>query len=143
MGIITTRSRYGLRILIELARLWPSGTVDLASVAGSLRIPALYASKLMPPLKSAGIVRSERGAKGGFSLARSPERIGLLEIVEALEGASALVSCPGVVESRGDCGVAEGCAASSIWKGLDGVVRRYLDGITLAEAALVEIDFSI
>jgi Rrf2 family protein len=117
---------------MELARKSAEGPLDLGSVSRSQRIPELYLSKLAAPLKAAGILRSSRGARGGFELARRPEEIDLFEVVEALEGRSSLLDCtedPGACERSGDC------AALPIWQGLDAVIRKYLEGITLAEAA--------
>ncbi len=140
MGLITTRSRYGLRLLVELAERGSNGPVDLGSVAKSQDIPEMYLSKLVAPLKAAGILRSSRGAKGGYELARRPDEINLLGVVEALEGQSSLLGCtasPGVCSRSGDC------RTQPVWSGLDMAIKNYLRGVNLADAAYAAIDYAI
>ena len=140
MGLITTRSRYGLRLLVELAERGSNGPVDLGSVAKSQDIPEMYLSKLVTPLKAAGILRSERGSKGGYELARRPDEIDLLSVVEALEGQSSLIECtadPSICSRSGDC------RTLPVWSGLDMVIKNYLRGVNLADAACAAIDYTI
>ncbi len=132
MSLITTRSRYGLRLLIDLAARGEEGPVDLRSIAERQAIPEQYLAKLVAPLKAASILRSARGARGGYELARRAESIDLLSVVEVLEGRSSLLDCtadPGSCERSGDC------QTLPIWQGLDRVVREYLRGLTVADAA--------
>lgn len=140
MNTITTRSRYGLRFLVELARLESSVPVDLGRVAKEQDISELYLSKLAVPLKSAGIIRSARGAKGGFELAKKAEDITLLAIVEALEGRQSLLEC---TADPGTCKRSADCATLPIWRGLDAAIKNYLSGITLAKVADMVPDYSI
>lgn len=132
MSLITTRSRYGLRLLIELAERGVAGPVDLKSIAESQDIPEQYLAKLVVPLKAAKLLRSSRGPRGGYELARSPEDIDLLTVVEVLEGRSSLLDCtaePGLCPRSGKC------RTLPVWKGLDRAVKDYLRGITVADAA--------
>lgn len=132
--MITSKSRYGLLFLVDLAENGDSGPIDLSSIASRQEIPEAYLAKLLAPLKSAGLLSSSRGAKGGYELARPPEEISLLEIVEALEGRASLVG----VEVAGSVAPREGSTeerAMEVWKGLDRAVRDYLSGTTLAQAA--------
>lgn len=140
MSLITTRSRYGLRLLVELAERGMAQATDLGSVARRQDIPELYLSKLATPLKAAGILRSERGAKGGYRLARRPEDITVLDVVEALEGRSSLLECTG---EPGACVRSGECKTLPIWSGLDKVIQDYLRGISLADAAGAAIDYTI
>ncbi|PKL09792.1 MAG: hypothetical protein CVV51_02070 [Spirochaetae bacterium HGW-Spirochaetae-7] len=140
MSLITTRSRYGLRLLVELAEHGENGPVDLGSVARSQDIPEMYLSKLVAPLKAAGILRSERGSKGGYELARRPEDIDMLRVVEALEGQSSLLECtadPSVCKRSGDC------RTLPVWSGLDTAIKNYLRGVSLADAARAVLDYTI
>ena len=140
MSLITTRSRYGLRLLVELAQRGANGPVDLGSVAKSQDIPEMYLSKLVAPLKAARILRSSRGAKGGYELARRPDEIDLLGVVEALEGQSSLLGCtadPSVCPRSGDC------RTLPVWSGLDLVIKNYLRGVSLADVANATIDYTI
>jgi len=140
MGLITTRSRYGLRLLIELAERGSAGPIDLGTVARSQDIPELYLSKLVAPLKAVGVLRSERGAKGGYELARRPEEIDLLTVVEALEGRSSLLEC---TENPEACRRSGDCRTLPVWSGLDTVIKDYLRGMSLADAAGAAIDYAI
>ncbi|HOX33237.1 MAG TPA: Rrf2 family transcriptional regulator [Spirochaetales bacterium] len=132
MSLISTRSRYGLRLLVELAERGASGPVDLKRIASSQEIPEPYLAKLVAPLKAAGLLRASRGAKGGYELARRPEDIDLLTVVEALEGRSSLLECtaePELCPRSGDC------RTLPIWRGLDRAVKDYLRGRSVADAA--------
>lgn len=138
--MITTRSRYGLRLLIELADRAGSAPIDLGSVARNQDIPELYLSKLAATLKAAGVLRSERGAKGGYRLARRPEDISILSVVEALEGRSSLLEC---TDDPAICARSGECRTLPVWSGLDKAINDYLRGVSLADAAVAVIDYSI
>jgi Rrf2 family protein len=127
---ISTRSRYGLRLLIELAGRQGQGPVDLGAIARIQEIPEKYLSKLVIPLKGAGLLRSVRGSKGGYELGRAPSRIGLLEVVEALEGGISLLDCTGRPEL---CSRTQICPTRSVWVGLEEAMRSYLRGINLED----------
>ena len=134
MSLITTRSRYGLRLLVELAERGVSGPVDLKTIAASQGIPERYLAKLVLPLKSAGILRASRGARGGYELARKPGDIDLLSVVEVLEGRSSLLECtaePSICPRSGEC------RTFPVWSGLDKAVKDYLRGLTVADAARI------
>lgn len=141
MALVSTRSRYGLRFLIDLAENGRNGPVDLGKVAARQEISEQYLAKLTLPLKAAGIVRAARGAHGGYELARPPEQIDLWTVVEVLEGRSSLLEC---TADPGVCARSSRCRTLPIWHGLDKAVRDYLAGISLAEAANTAIsDYSI
>lgn len=130
MGIISTRSRYGLRFLADMASQGRSGPIDIGSIAARQCIPEKYLAKLAIPLKSAGLVRSSRGAHGGYVLTKQPESIDLLTLVEVLEGSSSLLSCTGSPET---CARSSTCKARNIWMGLEKTIRDYLKGVTVAD----------
>jgi Rrf2 family protein len=129
MSVISTRSRYGLRFLVDLAEAGGGEARDLHSVAESQGIPEAYLSKLTAPLIAAGFIRSLRGARGGYVLAAAPEDIDLYSVVEVLEGYSSLVEC---TTSPSACPRSANCGARDIWAGLEEVMRNYLKGKTLA-----------
>jgi len=83
---ITTKSPYALRALAELARSGGSGPVPIGELARRRNVPAQFLEQLFATLRRAGILRSQRGVKGGYSFARDPREITVLEIVELLEG---------------------------------------------------------
>ena len=90
---ITTRSRYGVRLMLELARNFDKGQVLLKDIARNEEISEKYLSLIIIPLRTAGLVQSTRGAHGGYSLTRPPEEITLKDIVQVLEGGISLVDC--------------------------------------------------
>ena len=141
MSFISTRSRYGLRFLIDLAQRGSDGPIDLGSVAERQAIPETYLAKLVVPLRNAGIIRSARGAKGGYELSRSPSEIAVLDVVEVLEGRSSLLECTDHPEL---CSRSADCPTLPIWTGLEKVMRDYLEGITVGDAAVPRTgDYSI
>jgi Rrf2 family protein len=132
MALISSRSRYGLRLLIDLAERAGEGPVDLGTIAQRQEIPEQYLAKLVATLKAAGLLRSERGSKGGYELARSAAQIDLLTVVETLEGRGSLTECAVSPES---CSRSPACRSFPIWRGLDKVIKNYLRALTVADAA--------
>ena len=132
MSFISTRSRYGLRFLIDLAQHGTDGPLDLGTIAGRQAIPETYLAKLVVPLRNAGIIRSARGAKGGYELARSTSEIKVQEVVEVLEGRSSLLECTDHPEL---CVRSADCPTLPIWTGLEKVIHDYLEGISVSDVA--------
>ena len=93
MFSVSTKSRYGLRALIELARSSEGKPVSLSELADKQDISKKYLESIFRMLQKKGIIRSSRGASGGYSLARDPENVILLEILEAVEGPIHLLDC--------------------------------------------------
>lgn len=83
---ITTKSPYALRALVELARLGPSGPIPIGELAKRRDVPVQFLEQLFAALRRGGILKSQRGVKGGYSFARDPSGITVLEIVELLDG---------------------------------------------------------
>ena len=90
---LSTRSRYGVRLMIALAAAGGDKSVFLKDIAASEDISEKYLSLIVIPLRAAGLIRSIRGARGGYVLAREPKDISLCDIVEAVEGETCLVNC--------------------------------------------------
>ncbi|MGI5916980.1 MAG: RrF2 family transcriptional regulator [Anaerolineae bacterium] len=90
---LTKGADYATRGIIHLARMAPSTVMLVSDIAMAEGLPESYLAKIFQDLAKEGIVRSHRGAKGGFSLARSPDRITLREVIEAIEGPIALCRC--------------------------------------------------
>lgn len=136
---LSTRSRYGLRMMIELAVRADLGRpILLKEISAAQEISEKYLSKLVIPLKNMGLIVSERGAKGGYKLARNASDIDVYEIVLALEGhinvvdcGSSAVECP-----RG----ARGCVAKDLWGQLDAVIKDFLISKKLDVLAGLESD---
>jgi Rrf2 family protein len=106
--------------------------VDLGSIAERQEIPETYLAKLVVPLRNAGIIRSERGAKGGYELARKPSEVSVQEVVEVLEGRMSLLECTEHPES---CARSADCPTLPVWTGLEKAVRDYLQGVSVADVA--------
>ncbi len=131
---ISTKGRYGWRILLDLA-LYGETPRLMREIAASQGISEKYISRLIVPLNKAGFVRSIRGVKGGFVLAKSPVDITLLAVVEAMEGAVAVVEC---VVDKAFCAKAESCSACGMWTGLTAEIRQAMAKITLADLVAAE-----
>lgn len=127
---VSTRTRYGLRALAMLAATRRGGPMSLRAIAEAAGLPVKYLERLFSRLKAARVVRSRRGAGGGYKLARPPEEIPLLEVFEVLEGPPDPVDCldPAVV-----CPHRETCATRDLWQEVSDAVSRVLAGHTLAD----------
>ncbi len=127
---LSTRSRYGVRMMFEFALKFNQGPVFLKEVASMQGISFKYLSKLVIPLKSAGLLQSVRGASGGYMLAKHPSEITIRMIVEKLEGDVSLVECTG---NPNACKRNTNCVARTIWKRTDEAIMKVLDDITLQD----------
>jgi len=126
---ISTKGRYGLRILLDLA-LHPQTDRPrlLRDIAESQGISEKYLSRLIIDLREAYLVRSVRGAHGGYRLARDPSQITLLDIIEVMEGPIGIVECVGNPEQ---CGRRENCAVCEIWQSVNSSMRDTLAQVSL------------
>jgi Rrf2 family transcriptional regulator, cysteine metabolism repressor len=136
--LFSTRAEYGVRLMVELGRQDGQRPVALAAVAEAEQLPLSYLEHLVAKLRRAGLVESQRGAHGGYRLARPAAEIEMLEVVQALEGTIAPMECfqtdpEGTVfcshETDGD----HACATKLLWTRVQGGVTRALAGTTLAE----------
>ena len=127
---ISTKGRYGLRILIDLATHDNSIPRLIRDIAQAQQISEKYISRLVIDLRRAGLIRSIRGVNGGFHLAKKPEEITLLEVIETMEGPVSVVEC---VNARHKCGRNSSCGARTIWQQLNENIRNMMQNITLAE----------
>jgi len=126
---ISTRSRYGLRLLMELAGHEGDTPVFLSEIARMQGVSEKYLSKLVIPLRQAGLIKSVRGAHGGYRLGIDPQDISLLQIIECLEGSLNLVIC---VDNPEVCAKAGTCASRVAWGGLESVMESYCRETSLA-----------
>jgi len=128
----STREQYGLRAMAELARYYGQGPVALADVAAAQGLPLPYLEQIVAPLRRAGLVRSTRGARGGYELARGPESITTGDVIRALEGSIVPIRC--VNDSLvTPCAREDSCATRSVWEEVRDRLIETLDGITLAD----------
>jgi len=129
---ISTKGRYGLRVMMELAERYGGGPVTVDSIARRQDISAKYIHVLVTGLRSAGLIRSVRGPSGGYELARSPASITALDVVAALEGRSAPVEC---VSDAACCPRVPHCAARDVWCQVASAVDGVLSALTLEQLA--------
>lgn len=127
---LSTRSRYGTRILLELAQQPDQQPLQVSEISRQQEIPAKYLEQLLRTLKSAKLVRSVRGAHGGYLLAQDPMTITLGYIVRLFEGQHELVECISVPAS---CKMADQCRVRLAWKEATEALFRKLDAITIAD----------
>lgn len=125
---LSTRTRYGIRAVLELAENYGNGPLQLKIIAQHQKISVKYLEQLMAVLRSAGFVRSIRGSKGGYLLAKAPEHIKLSDIFHCLEGSVVTVEC---VENESYCTRTNDCVARQIWAELHKSVMGVLQSITL------------
>jgi len=126
---LSTRARYGVRLMLALAGNYGRGSVFLKDVAKREEISEKYLGQIIIPLRGAGLVNSSRGAHGGYMLAKSPAEITLRQIVEPLEG-DCLVDC---VKNPAACTRVSTCASRDVWALLGGKITETLDAITLEQ----------
>jgi Rrf2 family protein len=127
---ITAQSRYALRTLLDVALHGGEGWRAIKEIAVSQGISEKFISRLAVPLRRAGLLETGRGSKGGLRLARFPDKITLLEIVEAVDGPLALVHC---LARPGDCERQGKCAAERAWSGVNDALAAALRRVTLAD----------
>ena len=130
---LSTRGRYGIKAMVDLAVEYGNGNVSTASLAAQQGISEAYLEQLVASLKKAGLVLSARGAAGGYTLSRAPEQIQVGEILRALEGSTDLISCVGV--EKVSCDNACSCSARPLWLKLQSKINDVLSSTTLKDMA--------
>lgn len=127
---LSTRSRYGTRVMLDMAEHYQSGPIQLRVIAGRQGIPVKYLEQIIIPLKKAGYVNSVRGFRGGYVLARPPEAVTVGEIVVLLEGGLELTACMDFPEN---CERAESCVVRTLWQQASAAMYGKLNAVTLAD----------
>ena len=133
---LSTRTRYGTRALLDLARYQGDKPVQLKEIAQRQNISLHYLEHIITPMVGAGIIRSIRGAKGGLQLSRKPEQIKLSEVVTLLEGTITPVDC---VMDPECCGRSDFCVTRDIWTEMKEAIDKTLDSYTLKDLMEREI----
>ena len=135
---VSTKGRYALRVMLDLARYSESGLVPLKDISRRQGITIKYMEQIISPLARAGLVSSLRGSSGGYRLTRKPSEYTCGEILRVMEGPLVPTACL-EGECFVDCARAEECPTLTFWKGLSDVVNSYVDSVTL-EKLLEEQD---
>lgn len=130
---LTTRGRYGLRALIDLAVNEENGAVSTQSIAERQAISESYLEQLIRMLKKDGLVTSVRGAGGGYHLARPASEISVGDILRCLEGGIDAVACP--ANEGSSCEEADACVTKFVWKRINDAIADAVDSILLSELA--------
>ena len=128
---ISTKGRYALRLLLDLGEHRGDGFISLKEIAERQDISKKYLEQIIPILNKTGVLRTNRGAQGGYMLARTPDKYTVGEILRLTEGSLAPVAC--LEQEPNLCERQESCATLPVWQGLYRVIIEYLDGITLQD----------
>ncbi|MBD5548301.1 MAG: Rrf2 family transcriptional regulator [Lachnospiraceae bacterium] len=128
---ISTKGRYALRLLLDLAVYNTGEPISLKDVAKRQEISEKYLEQIISLLNKAGFVRSIRGAQGGYMLAKAPSEYTVGMILRLTEGSLAPVSCVG--EDSIECERRQGCVTVRVWEKLNDAVNQVVDNITLAD----------
>ena len=125
---LTTKTRYSLRILVQLASRFDKAPVKGKDISAKQNISEPYLEQIMITLKSVGLVRTVRGCNGGYVLNKPPEDISVLDIIETFEGKIELSDC---LESSSNCEMFPHCPTKDIWKHLSDILKDEAKQITL------------
>ncbi len=128
---ISTKGRYALRMMIDIAENQDNGSVSLKDISKRQDISLKYLEQIVGLLTRAGFLKSRRGAGGGYVLTKTPEKYTVGDILRVTEGNLAPVAC--LEEKDNLCPKAESCKAVRYWQGLYNVINSYLDGTTLLD----------
>lgn len=127
---LTTRSRYGTRMMLDIAQHCQDGPVRIQDIASRQGVSAKYLEKLIRKLKDAGYVKSKRGPRGGHSLAVPASSIPIGRVVHALEGDASLVECR---SGKNGCGRMDICLTRRLWQEAADAMYSRLNTFTLAD----------
>ena len=126
---ISTRGRYALLMMLDLAEHTGEGSIALRDIAERQGVSKKYLEQIVPSLHKAELINTSRGHQGGYYLASSPDKVTIGAVLRAAEGSLSPVSC---LESElNECPNRSSCETLPIWEGLYKVINDYLDGITL------------
>lgn len=130
---ISTKGRYAVRLMIDIAVHSGNGNVSLKDVAKRENISLKYLEQIVNILSKAGFLKAQRGAQGGYRMTGSPDKYTVGDVLRATEGSLAPVSC--LDDEVNDCPNIQSCTTIKLWDGLYHAVNDYLDGITIADLA--------
>lgn len=127
--MISTRGRYALRVMIDIASNQGDGYVPMKDVAARQGLSLKYLEQIIPPLKDHGLIKGIQGKGGGYRLTKNPSEYNVGEILRLTEKDLAPVSC--LAEGAPECERRRGCKTIKLWEGLEKVTNEYLDSKTL------------
>ena len=128
---VSTKGRYALRLMIDLAEHEAGEYIPLKEISSRQNVSVKYLEQIVTQLSRAGLLRSVRGAQGGYRLAKAPEEYSAGEILRVTEGGLAPIAC---LEATAEvCPRSTSCETLDFWIGLEDVINRYVDNTTLAD----------
>jgi Rrf2 family protein len=127
---ISTKIRYGTRAMLELASRYGEGPIELKEISKKENISLKYLEQVMIPLRTNGLVKSVRGSKGGYSLAKSPSNICLYDLFEILEGPINLIEC---LRHPKTCQRSSTCVTRDIWNDVSETIYKIFNSVTLED----------
>ncbi len=128
---ISTKGRYALRMLLDLAEHREKGYIPLKEIAERQEISKKYLEQIVALLNGSGVLKTNRGYQGGYMLAKAPDQYTAGQILRMTEGGVCPVAC--VEDEPNRCPRKDFCKTLPMWEGLDKVISEYLDGITLKD----------
>ena len=130
---ISTRGRYGLRALLEIARTRREGPVNIRDISRKQKMSVTYLEQILHRLKKAGLIESVRGAKGGYLLAKKEDKITVREIIDVLDGPLSFSYCDFPKLREKSCTGPETCVSRILWKKVEDNLSEMLSSVTLAD----------
>ncbi|MDR1800775.1 MAG: Rrf2 family transcriptional regulator [Lachnospiraceae bacterium] len=128
---ISTKGRYALRMMLDLAEHKESGYISLKEIATRQEISKQYLEQIVTLLHTSDFLRTNRGKQGGYMLAKDPSKYTVAQILRITEGTLSPVAC--LDSEVNECNRAGFCKTLPVWKGLEEVITNYLEGITLQD----------
>ena len=128
---ISTKGRYALRMMIDMAQHQKHGPVALKDISDRQNVSKKYLEQIALVLSRDGVMQGTRGHQGGYRLIADPKDCSVYDILESVEGSMHPVAC--LDHAPNDCERCNGCETLYIWQGLDEVIQNYLKGITLQD----------
>lgn len=136
---ISTKGRYGLRAVIDIASQNQKEPASICSIAARQHLSESYLEQLIPKLKKAGIVKSSRGSSGGYLLARPAGEIMVGDVLRALEGDLNVSNC---AEKSEHCEIFDSCSTKYIWKRINESISAVVDHMSIEEAMMGDMSYT-
>lgn len=130
---LSTKGRYGLRAMVDIAVYSQDSPVPISVIAERQNISVRYLEQLLPKLKKAGIIKSIRGAQGGYMLDKDPKDISAGDILRTLEGDLTPIDCAAFTGDTSTCSGTKFCVTKTVWQRINDSVQQAVDSITLQE----------
>jgi len=130
---LTTKTRYGMRAVVDLVLRYNQGPTPVSLIAKKENLSTTYLEQLLNKLKKNGLVKSVRGARGGYVLSRSPDKISVYEVVNVLEGDIAVSCCVSERRTKKRCDRIDKCLTNILWRKMSNNLKETLKGISLRD----------